>query len=132
MAGLETHLQLIQTAITRLAGQSTTIKGWCVTLTSALLGVSATTSTPLTGALALYVIVTFAVLDAYYLTLERAYRALYDTAASDATTSPSWTMTVSRPRPMGVVSALRSPAISLLYTTSIIVAVAVTAYTTTR
>ena len=113
-----------------MSGQSSTIKGWCVTVTSALLAASATTNTPITGILALYVIMTFAVLDAYYLAIERAYRVLYDSvAATDPTATPSWTMSITRPGTRQILATLRSPAISLLYSSSALVAIVVAAYT---
>jgi hypothetical protein len=121
----EAHLQMIQSVVSRLSAQSTTVKGWCVTVTAALLGYGATAATPVVAALAIYVVLAFAVLDAYYLALERAYRVLYrhtvDGRAGD------WTLDVAlRPRDVG--AALRSPAISILYGVSLVTAVAVAGY----
>lgn len=127
MADLDTHLQMIQTTITRLAGQSTTIKGWCVTLTSALLGLGATSNTALLPGLAIYVIAVFALLDAYYLTLERGYRTLYDTTRTAASTN--WAMTVPAPTPTSIGTALTSWSITPLYGASLALAIATTIYT---
>jgi hypothetical protein len=120
----DSYLQMLQDNITRMAGQSTTVKGWCVTLTSALLGIGTTTTTPMVAALAIYVIATFAALDAYYLTLERAFRSLYTDAITDA--SPTWNLTPAKPSAVDLTRALASPATALLYGTSLLVAITFT------
>ncbi len=130
MADLDTHLQMIQTTIGRLAGQSTTIKGWCVTLTSALLGLGATSTTAMLPGVAIYVIGVFALLDAYYLTLERGYRTLYDTTRTRTTTD--WAMTTSAPKLTSIRQALTSWSIAPLYGTSLALAVATTIYAAYR
>jgi hypothetical protein len=125
----EQQLQMIQSVISRLAGQSTTVKGWCITVTAALLGFGSAAS-PIAPAIALYVIVAFAVLDSYYLSLERAYRHLF---AVTATRDPSdWTLEVGRPSASAVMRALRSPSIFLVYGTSLVAAAAVCLYTALR
>ncbi len=130
VADLDTHLQMIQTTIARLAGQSTTIKGWCVTLTSALLGLGATTNSALLPALAIYAIVVFAALDGYYLALERSYRALYDSTRTR--TSTDWSMSTAAPTIAGVVKAMVSWSIAPLYLSSLGLATAVTVYAAHR
>ncbi len=122
----ETHLQMIQNVISRLAGQSTTIKGWCVTVTAALLGFGTTSTTPAIAAIAIYVVCAFAVLDAYYLTLERAYRTLYQQTTTDQ--ADAWTMQITRPTITQVGTALRSPVILLLYGSSLLAAASVGLY----
>jgi hypothetical protein len=122
----EAHLQMIQHVVTRLASQSTTVKGWCVTVTGALLGFGATSATPIVAAIAIYVICAFAALDAYYLSLERAYRTLYHRAASGET--DDWTLDITRPAAKQIGTALRSPAIALLYGASLLVAATIVIY----
>jgi hypothetical protein len=122
----EAHLQMIQSVVSRLAAQSTTIKGWCVTLTAALLGYGATAATPIIIGLALYVIVAFAILDSYYLVLERKYRELYTRSAGDD--SADWSLTIGRPSPGQIVSAMRSPVTMILYGMSMLVAIGVGLY----
>lgn len=119
----EAHLQMIQSVVSRLASQSTTVKGWCVTVTGALLGFGATRSTPLVAFVAVYVVVAFAVLDAYYLALERGYRSLYASAARGDT--GSWSLEVPRATSGQIVAALRSPSVALLYGASLLVALTV-------
>jgi hypothetical protein len=111
---------MIQAVISRQASQSTTIKGWCITVTGALLGFGASSATALIAFIAIYVIAAFAVLDAYFLTLERAFRALYQQACNDQTTT--WQLTIPRPTLSQVAAALTSPAIVILYGISLLVA----------
>lgn len=121
----DTHLQLIHATIARMSGLSTTVKGWSVTLTAALLGFGAA-STPVVASLAVYVILAFAMLDAYYLALERAYRRLYSRAAAGE--AEDWTLTVDLPTVRDVGTALRSLTSVLLYGTSLLVAIGFATY----
>ncbi len=123
-------MQMIQTVVARLASQSMTIKGWSVTVTSAILGFGATAARPLVALIAVYVIVAFAVLDAYYLALERAYRELYRQAGTGEV--ELWALAVARPTPRGVLTAFRSPVIVVLYGASLLVAASVIAFLALR
>lgn len=114
---IEAHLQMIQSVISRLAGQSTTVKGWSITMTGALLGYGASTGTPLLAFIAGYVVVAFAALDGYYLALERAYRALYTEAMGG--TAADWSLTVPRPSRALFLKATMSPANVILYGASL-------------
>ncbi|SCL49069.1 hypothetical protein GA0070606_1410 [Micromonospora citrea] len=122
----DAYLQMIQSVITRLATQSTAVKTWCVTVTAALLGFGAKAETAIVVFIAFYVIVAFAVLDAYYLCLERAYRTLYRDAVSQATAS--WTLTINGPGLADVLRGLRSPSIALVYGSSILAILGVGTY----
>lgn len=122
----ESHLQMIQAVVARLSAQSTTIKGWCVTVTAALLSFGANATTPVICAIALYVVVAFAVLDAYYLTLERAHRRLYEQVVRG--TAERWTFAIGRPTFREVLRAAGSPSILLLYGTSLAATIGVTIY----
>jgi len=72
------HLEFIQTIINRMAGNSFLIKGWAITLVAALFALSSK------GANKNYIIISFLpviifwILDAYFLSRERAFRCLYD------------------------------------------------------
>lgn len=78
------HLEFIQNVITRMNSNSFLIKGWAITLTSALFALAAKDSN------VQYVIITYVSvpifwgLDGYYLSLERQYRKLYDKVATTA------------------------------------------------
>lgn len=82
------HLQIIQDVISRLAGNSFSLKGWSLTLAAAVLVFTASKDaneqTGLFALAAVVPIVFFGLLDAYYLMLERRYRALYETVRSHA------------------------------------------------
>lgn len=74
------HLEMIQGIINRLSGKSTSVKGWCITLISALLIFSERSKEfriyfILIIALPL---ISFYFLDTFYLIMERRYRDLYE------------------------------------------------------
>jgi hypothetical protein len=123
---IDAHLQMIQAVITRLAAHCTTIKGWSVTVSGALLGYATSASTPVVAVIAAYVIVAFAVLDAYYLALERQYRILYREAVEEE--GIPWLMDVVPPSRRQVLAALGSPVNVILYGSSVMVAAAVSTY----
>ncbi len=72
------HLQLIQGVINRLAQDSFWLKGWSVTITTALLAAAASMGKIIFVYLSFFPVFAFWVLDAYYLWQERLFRALYD------------------------------------------------------
>jgi hypothetical protein len=72
------HLDFIQGVINRLSTNSFLLKGWSVVLVSALFALSANNSNVKFVFLAYFPAVAFWALDAYFLTLERSYRALYE------------------------------------------------------
>ena len=74
------HLEFIQNVITRMNTNSFQIKGWMITIVSALLAIFA--SSEKKEVLYLFVAIAptliFWFLDSYYLQQERKYRGLYD------------------------------------------------------
>jgi hypothetical protein len=77
-------LDHLQSIIERLAGNSFVIKGWAVTLSSALLGFSVEDSdSAVIAYLAILPTVVFYLLDAYYLALERKFREKYAAAMNE-------------------------------------------------
>jgi len=80
------HLELIQTAVTRMGQNSFTVRGWSVTLVSVVFAlIAAKDAPPLAALIALIPAVVFWGLDAYYLRQERLFRQLYEAAAVDLT-----------------------------------------------
>lgn len=71
------HLKMLQAIITRMASNSFMIKGWCVTLVSAVLALSAKDAHHMVFVAYLPVLM-FWWLDAYFLRQERLFRELYD------------------------------------------------------
>lgn len=72
------HLDLVQGVINRLAGNSFLIKGWSVTLVAALLALSASQESTDYILFAFIPILSFWILDGYFLWQERLFRRLYD------------------------------------------------------
>jgi hypothetical protein len=75
------HLEFIQAAITRMAGNSFLLKGWALTVSGALFGFSAGRLSWPIAAVGLLPIIAFWALDAYFLMQERMFRSLYNAVA---------------------------------------------------
>ena len=71
------HLEMIQGIINRIASNSFLLKGWSVTLISALFALAAKDSNQFFSYLAYFPCVVFWSLDGYFLWQERMYRKLY-------------------------------------------------------
>jgi hypothetical protein len=76
---VQTHLGIIQSVIQRMAVNSTSSKAWCITIVSAILVLVADKSKPEFAWLAVMPTFLFMCLDAYYLALEKGFRASYNT-----------------------------------------------------
>jgi hypothetical protein len=72
------HLEFIQNAITKMGNNSFLIKGWLITIVSALYALSAKDANNNYLIITYLAIPTFWLLNGYYLSQERKYRALYD------------------------------------------------------
>jgi len=72
------HLEMIQGVINRLAGNSFAIKGWSITLASALIAIAVDKSDGRFALAALLPVMAFWILDGYFLWQERLFRKLYD------------------------------------------------------
>src|SRR5689334_6882338 len=107
------RLQMIQAIITRLAGNSGALKGFTVTIVTALLGVSINAHKASYAWLGTYPVVALGLLDAYYLALERRYRELYNQAVDEVDTA--WGLSVGKAKIGDMVSymvrAIDSPSI---------------------
>lgn len=68
------HLNIIESAITRMAGNSLQIKCWCLAIVSAAIVLSRSTII----IACILPVVLFCYLDVNYLSLEKSYRDLYD------------------------------------------------------
>jgi hypothetical protein len=89
------HLKMIQTIISRMAGNSFLIKGWCVTLVAAILALAAKEPNKLFIAVALFPVVMFWILDGYFLHQERLFRKLYDRVLESEEDSIDYSMNTS-------------------------------------
>ena len=75
---VRTHLEIMQGVVSRMADNSRSCKVWCVTLVAAVLFLSARSDGANVALVALAPAALFWVLDAYYLSLERAFRKSYE------------------------------------------------------
>lgn len=71
------HLEFIHNVITRMASNSFLLKGWSVTLVSAIFALAAKDANQAFVIVAYIPIITFWILDGYFLSQERQYRALF-------------------------------------------------------
>ncbi|WP_405597044.1 MULTISPECIES: hypothetical protein [unclassified Pseudoalteromonas] len=77
----EIHLTLIQTNIGRLATTSFLIKGWGVTLVSAIFALAAKDTNPAFVLVAYFPSIMFWLLDGYFLGMERRFVEMYNQAS---------------------------------------------------
>ncbi len=76
------HLEMLQGAIDRIAGYSFVAKGWSVTVATAILGLAAKDGGPQFLWIGFLAVLLFWLIDAYYLSLERGFRALFEQAVA--------------------------------------------------
>lgn len=74
---VQTHLGIVQGVISRMASNSSQSKAWCITIVSAILVIVADKGKPTFAWVAIFPSFLFMALDAYYLTLEKAFRESY-------------------------------------------------------
>lgn len=72
------HLEMLQQIITRMASNSFLVKGWSVTLLSAILVLTAKDKVYVMAWVAVVPVAAFWLLDGYFLRQERLFRKLYD------------------------------------------------------
>ena len=91
------HMEMMQVVISRMAGNSFLIRGWTVTLISALFALAAKDANRHFVLISYFPCVVFWCLDAYYLGLERQFRSLYSAVAANPTqtTVPPYSMDIS-------------------------------------
>ena len=72
------HMEMIQSVINRMAGNSFALKGWAVTLVAGIFALSSKDVDKMYFLIAYVPIIVFWGLDTYYLLQERLYRSLYN------------------------------------------------------
>jgi len=125
------HLELIQGVITRLAGNSFSIKGWAVGLVAIMGGLAAKDADLRFAAALLFPTFCFWGLDAYYLRQERLYRKLYEKAVAGDANAPVFSL---NPSPFesevkGIGSVAFSPTIRWVHTPILAFVIVLMAYT---
>lgn len=106
------HLEMIQAVITRMATNGFAIKGWSTVLITVSLAFLGKDGQPQYAWICFFPIMVFWALDAYFLSLERAFRELYNAVRKGSRhdfdlTPPPW-------KPY-MLHSLRRPAISPIY-----------------
>ena len=115
------HLELLQGIISRMAGNSFLIRGWSVTLVSALFALAANGSDRSFVVVSYFPCVIFWLLDAYYLSQERKFRSLYNSVRlAESTTFDMETKNTAAARDSWACSFL-SPTLALFHGTIIAV-----------
>lgn len=72
------HLDLVSAVINRMAQNSFTVRGWCITLVTAVVAFGVEAGEQSLALAALVPLLLFWTIDVYYLRQERAFRRLYD------------------------------------------------------
>jgi len=86
------HLEFIQTAINRMAGNSFLLKGWAVTLTGGALALAIKQLDRHYLIISLVVVALFWFLDSYYLSRERRFVQLYNQVRLDPAEQTDFSM----------------------------------------
>lgn len=89
------HLEFIQQVITRMNSNSFLIKGWSVTLVSALFALAASGTNHKFVLISYIVVPLFWILDSFYLSQEKQYRHLYDEVRTKAVPDINFSMNAS-------------------------------------
>lgn len=89
------HLEFIQNVITRMNSNSFLLKGWTITLVSALFALAAKDANVNYVLVSYTVIPVFWVLDGFYISQERQYRDLYKEVTAKAENTIDFNMNVS-------------------------------------
>lgn len=78
MEAKQKHLEFIQNTINRMAGNSFLLKGWAVTIVGGLLAFTFKEMNQQYTYISLVLLLSFWLLDSYYLAQERCFIKLYD------------------------------------------------------
>jgi hypothetical protein len=83
------HMEMIQGVVNRLAGNSFAMKGWSVTLVSALIAIAVDKGDGRFALAGLLPAVLFWILDGYFLWQERLFRQLFNAVRSGQKNKPA-------------------------------------------
>lgn len=126
MSRREFHLGLIQAVITRMGNNSFLLKGWTITLVSAIAAFAADKNKEFLMLLCLVPTIIFWALDGYYMNQEYLFRNLYDKQRLRSGDDSDYSM-VTEPQSSSrgwLISMIR-PTVSLFYVGLIITGVIV-------
>lgn len=111
-----------------MAGNSFLLRGWSVTLVSALLALAANHAQPLVVAIALLPVLTFWGLDGYFLAQERLFRDLYADVIDPNKTVPDYSLKTARCTFTVWFKAVRRPVLWVFHGAVLTVTVCVLVY----
>ena len=122
------HLDFIQLTITRMAANSFLLKAWAVTLVAGLFALATKDSTLSFILIAYLPVVSFWILDGFYLHQERLYRALYDNVRIKSEDEIDFAMNTAdfKDPSSSWLSALISRTLSIFYGSLLVVIAVVT------
>lgn len=111
------HLEFIQDAIKRMAGNSFLLRGWSITLVIAISTLASQTFKPIYFWIALFIAVVFWLLDSYYLFQERRFRCLYEEVRVKDPNSIDFSMSLPKNHCVNCswISAAKSPIFTVFY-----------------
>lgn len=113
------YLDYIQNTITRMNTNSFQLKGWAITLNTAILGITISNNIKELIILAVLELLVFSYIDAYYLCLERKYRALYRDVVEGDVNSRIFDMNINKFDDINVWGSYLSKSILGVYITQI-------------
>lgn len=111
------HLEMLQATIARTAGNSSNLKAWTVTVLAGIFALSSKDADRRFVAVAIAPAIAFWALDAYFLTLERRSRRLYDAVRRQEQVEPFSMATAAYAATHPYRSALFSPTLAAFYGT---------------
>lgn len=114
------HLNMLQGVIGRMAGYSSSVKNFTVTIAAASLALAFDKSTGMPLWIAVGAILLLGALDTYYLAMEKGFRATYERVA-DAPLSEATDLRIA-PDSVKLVSAARSVSVWPFYLVQLAVA----------
>lgn len=116
------HLEFIHNTIVRMSTNSFLIKGWCVTIVTALFALAEKNIINNYICISYFVLFVFWFLNAYFLQLERKFRSLYDEVRIKTEEQIDFSMDISgfNSKFNGFYSALCSKSLMLLYVSLLI------------
>lgn len=109
------HLSFINGAIERMTQNQFVVRGWCITLVSAILAFALTREGPNLFLAGVPPIIVFWLLDAYYLGHERKFRALYDQVRTQPVETIDFTLSTEGLATEQAYPAFFSPALLLVH-----------------
>ena len=129
-SAVQSHLEMLQGVIQRMAENSRSCKLWSITALSAVIFLAARTGVPWHTLIALIPLSLFFLLDVYYLSLERRFRGSYECMLRKLRTGTYGPENAYQIAPIDfsfgiLVKCLRSPSVCLYYRPALIMAIVV-------